>query len=590
RSFRRQKPLRHQAEQVIRLCDGMKGLSEQAFDHEIEQARENARRGRREAEPRSHAFAVVREAVRRTIGISLYPEQVMGGWAMEDGCIAEMLTGEGKTVTACLTAAVRGWMGYGVHVVTVNDYLARRDAELNGGVYRRLGLSVGVIQHESEPPERRAAYAKDITYTTDQQLIFDHLRDKLRSPLRPRVSSLLLDEMTETSMGGRRELWTEQIVHRGLYCALIDEADSVLIDQATTPAIIGMHGGEDAAADYYRVAAELSQRLVREVDYRVDLNQHRVDLTKAGRDQLDDLAHRLPAFWSGPQRREELVVQALTAKELFQRDDHYIVKNNDVHIVDPQTGRVLEGRQWQLGLHQSIQAKEGLPITGARQTMARISYQRFFQQYRTLAGMTGTAWEVRNEIWRNYRLPVVRIPTHRPMIRRQRSDRMFLNREQKFEAVADRVQELHRNQRPVLLGTRSVEASESMSALLNVRGIPHRVLNAVQHEEEAAIVASAGKPGNVTVATNMAGRGTDIILGQGVAEKGGLVVIATERHESKRIDRQLFGRAGRQGDPGQAEVYVALDDPLIQASGLPVLVRLASTSPLLRRLGIGKLL
>ncbi|MCC6909546.1 MAG: hypothetical protein IT430_16530 [Phycisphaerales bacterium] len=582
--------LRASAERVVRLSDAMMRLSEAVFDDEIEQAREMARRGRRDHESRTHAFAVVREAVRRTTGLRLFAEQVMGAWVMEDGCLAEMATGEGKTITACLTAAVQGWMGYGAHVVTVNDYLARRDAELNGPVYRRLGLSVGIVQDSSQPPERLEAYSRDITYITDQQLIFDYLRDKLHAPLQPRVSSLLLDEVTDTAMAGRRELWTSRIVQRGLYAATIDEADSVLIDQATTPAIIGSEGGEDKAAQYYFTAAELAASLRGGEHYVVDVPQHRVDLTEEGLERLKTVSDALPPFWAGPRRRAELVTQALVAKELFHNEDHYIVRDGDVHIVDPQTGRILDGRQWQLGLHQAVQAKEGLTVTGARETMARISYQRFFQMYRRLSGMTGTAWEVRKEMWSIYRLPVVRIPTHKPMIRKQARDRVYLDRAAKFEAVADRVAELHRQGRPVLVGTRSVDASEAMDRLLEERNIPHRVLNAVRHEQEAAIVAAAGKPGSVTVATNMAGRGTDIILGPGVAEKGGLVVIATERHESRRIDRQLFGRAGRQGDPGLAEVYKSFDDALIKQSGIKPLARLLRRSALARRLGLERFL
>jgi preprotein translocase subunit SecA len=591
RSVRSRRLLRKRARKVVEIADSMRGHSEAALNEEIDTARVTARRGRRDQNVRAHAFAVVREVIRRVTGLELFVEQVMGGWVMEDGCVAEMLTGEGKTITACLTAAVQGWMGYGVHVVTVNDYLARRDAELNSKVYKRLGLTVGIIQHESETPDRRHAYACDVTYTTDQQLIFDFLRDRLRSPLRPRLASLLLEELSDTAlMDEGPELWTEDVVHRGLHAAVIDEADSVLIDQATTPAIIGLEGGEDAASDYYRVAAELATKMIRDEDYEVDLNQFRIDLTEKGLRKLDDMADQLPSFWSGPRRREELVNQAIVAQELYEKDDDYIVRDDDVHIVDSHTGRVLEGRQWQMGLHQAIQAKEGIPVTAARQTMARISYQRFFQQYQRLAGMTGTAWETRTELYRSYRLPVVRIPTHKPMIRKHSRDRFFPSEDQKYVAVADRVHEFYKIGRPVLVGTRSVEASEKVSALLTERAVEHRVLNAVKHEEEAAIVAAAGKKYAVTVATNMAGRGTDILLEPGVAEMGGLVVVATERHDSGRVDRQLYGRSGRQGDPGLAETYVSLDDALIETSGVRFLKRWLRKSPVARRFGLSRVL
>ncbi|MBL1217429.1 MAG: prepilin peptidase [Planctomycetes bacterium] len=586
----KQHVLRAQARKVVELSESFHNHSERAFDLEVETAREAARRGRRDPESRTHAFAVVREAVRRTVGLGLYPEQVMGGWVMEDGCIAEMATGEGKTVTACLTAAVQAWMGYGVHVVTVNDYLARRDAELNEPVYRRLGLSVGAIQDTSEEEQRREAYACDVTYTSDQQLIFDFLRDRLKAPLQPRVVSLLLEEVSDTNPNPRSQLWTERLVMRGQYAAIIDEADSVLVDQATTPAIIGVEGGEDVAADYYRVAAELAQELKRGAHYEVDVRQHRVDINDDGLEKLSELADKLPPFWAGPRRREELVTQALVAAELFHREDHYIVQDDDVKIVDIHTGRVLEGRQWQLGLHQAVQAKESIPITSPRHTMARMSYQRFFQLYRRLAGMTGTAWEVRNELWKTYQLPVVRIPTHKPVIRVHRRDRLCPDQTAKFKAVADRVERHHKILRPVLIGTRSVDASELMSQLLTERNIPHNVLNAVRHEQEATIVATAGKKGAVTVATNMAGRGTDIILARGVPELGGLVVIATERHDARRVDRQLFGRSGRQGDPGLAETFVSLDDQLIKTAGIRILARLLKAVPSLSVFGLHRLL
>ncbi len=591
RTARRRSRIAAEARRVVALSDTFTTLSERAFDEEIETARAAARCGRRDDASRIHAFAVAREAIRRTIGLRLYVEQVMGAWVMEDGCLAEMLTGEGKTVTACLTAAVQAWAGHGLHVVTVNDYLARRDAEINEPVFRRLGLSVGVIQQFSTHPERREAYAKDITYTADQQLIFDYLRDRLHAPTSARLSSLLLDEMTDTELRSREVSWTQRVVQRGLYAAIIDEADSVLIDQATTPAIIGAGGGEDANHEFYEVAEQLASTLVRDRDYTADPQQFHVALTDAGRARLETQAHRLPAFWAGPRRREELVVQALTAHELFHRDDDYIVVGDEVKIVDARTGRVLEGRQWQLGLHQAVQAKERITITAPHQTMARIGYQQFFQMYERLSGMTGTAWEVRNEIWRSYRMPVVRIPPHRPVIRRHAPDRILLSRDRKFRAVAERVRSLHAQGAPVLIGTRSVDSSERLSALLHEMGIGHNVLSAVRDEQEAAIVAAAGQPGAVTVATNMAGRGTDIHLGKGVAEKGGLTVIATERHESGRVDRQLYGRAGRQGDPGRAETFVALDDELVVEHGLGWLRRLClAIGPAAGPLGLHRLL
>jgi len=506
RLTRTRRKLRKIAIQVIHCAHNMATHGERAFAIEIETAHDSIRRGEQSIDARIHAFAVVYEAIRRTISISLYPEQIMGGWAMADGALIEMLTGEGKTVTGCLPAAIQAWSGFGVHVLTVNDYLAKRDSELNSEIFKKLNLTVGVIQDQSESEERRNAYSCDITYATDKQVIFDYLRDRLRSPMRPRVASLLLDEIIDTGMFDHRELWTGQVVQRGLHSAIVDEADSVLVDEATTPAIIGALGGEDEeSAQYYQTACDLAAALVESEDYSIDLSQHRVDLTNAGREKLEATAHDLPPFWSGPRRREELVSQALTARHLFALEDHYIVRDDDVQIVDSGTGRVLDGRQWQLGLHQAIQAKEGITVTRSHETQARVSYQRFFQMYQNLSGMTGTAWEVRHEIWHNFHMPVVRIPTHKPMIRKQKPDRIYPNQDKKYHAIADAVLAIHKTGQPILVGTRSVEASEVLSVLIAERGVSHQVLNAIRHEEEAQIIAQAGKQGAVTVATNMAG-------------------------------------------------------------------------------------
>jgi preprotein translocase subunit SecA len=578
------------ADSVVAQSDAMKELGERAFDRRIDAARDAIVRGRKDQESLMAAFAVVREATRREIGLSLYPVQVMGGWAMVQKCCTEMATGEGKTITACATAAVLGWNRRGVHVVTVNDYLARRDAEITQPIYRRLGMTVGAIQDASEPQERRAIYAGDVIYGADKQFIFDYLRDRLVSPLQPRVSGLLLEELSNVS-GPAAAMWTNRVVQRGLYAAIVDEADSVLIDEATTPAIIGVDtGAKDASGEHYTLAAELARELEPRRDFTIDWQRRVIEMTDAGRDRLETIADRLPAFWAGPRRREELVTQALTARHLYIRDDHYIVRDGDVQIVDAQTGRVLEGRQWQHGLHQAVQAKEGLEVTAGRQTMARIGYARFFQLYQHLSGMTGTAWEVRNELWSTYHLPVVRIPTNRPVIRTQAPDRVHLDQESKLVAAADRIESYHRKRRPVLLGTRAIETSERLSELLTARGIGHVVLNAHHEEEEAQIVANAGNRAAVTVATNMAGRGTDIKPEPKVIKDGGLVVLMTERHDELRVDRQFFGRTGRQGDPGHVEVFTAFDDTLIRTHGYGPLIKFLKLHPAFGRLGGYKLL
>lgn len=557
---------RRRAMRIIERAGALATESEAAFDDIVVVTRARAARHRYDPHAVDEAYAVAYEAIRREIGLSLHPEQVMGALAMADGRCAEMATGEGKTVTAILPAALEGWVGRGAHVVTVNDYLARRDAQITLPAYRRLGLSVGVLQDDTKPHERREMYDRSITYAADKQVIFDFLRDRLISPLQPRLASLAIDQISEAFGVITPDDWRFRVVQRGLHAAIVDEADSVLIDEGITPAVIGQNvdlSDDDPRVVHYPIAARIARELTPGEDYIVDRRLHRVFLTDHGRDRLAGLVGELPAFWAGPRRREELILQALSARELYAERDDYIIRDGQIVIVDRSTGRVLEGRQWQLGVHQAVEAKEGLEITGDRRTVARVSYQRFFQRYRHLCGMTGTCWEVADELWRYYRLPVMRIPTHKPVIRKQAPDRAFLDEQRKFEAVADRVAEHHEIGLPVLVGTRSVESSERLGELLAARGIECRILNATREAEEADIVAEAGRFGAVTVATNMAGRGTDIILDDRARELGGLVVIATERHDERRVDRQLYGRSGRQGDAGLAETFTSLEDALI---------------------------
>ena len=564
---------RRRAARIIERAGALAALGERDFAGAIDDARERAIAGRDDATI-DEAYAVAYEVVRREIGLELHPVQVIGALGMAHARCVEMATGEGKTVTAVLPAALLAWRGRGVHVVTVNDYLARRDAEITLPAYRRLGLTVGVLQDGEKPPARRAAYDRSITYAADKQVIFDFLRDRLVAPLSPRLAAHAMDQLAEAMGAAPEDDWRLRVVQRGLYAAIVDEADSVLIDEGITPAIIGQEdatGEDESRVAHHRIAADLAARL-EPGDYRVDRRLHRVFLSQAGRDRLEAMASELPAFWSGPRRREELIVQAVTARELYREGDDYIIRDGEVVIVDRSTGRVLEGRKWQLGVHQAIEAKEGLDVTGDRRTVARVSYQRFFQRYQHRCGMTGTGWEVADELWSYYRLPVTRVPTHRPVIRKRTADRAFTTEERKFDAVADRVREHHERGRPALVGTRSVESSERLGELLAARGIACRILNATREAEEAAIVAEAGRVGAVTVATNMAGRGTDIILEPRSRELGGLVVIATERHDERRVDRQLYGRSGRQGDPGLAETFVSLDDSLVQRHALPPLV------------------
>ncbi len=567
---------RRRAERIVGEATAHKDLGERALDQRLDEAREALVVAPADPALIDRAMALAHEGVRREIGFCLFVEQVMGALAMHDGRCAEMATGEGKTVTAILPTALIAWQRRGVHVLTVNDYLAARDAQITGPAYKRLGLSVGAIVESTKDPERRDLYQRDITYAADKQVIFDYLRDRLKSPIEPRLASLILDDLTDQS----QRAWSTQVVQRGLYAGVIDEADSVLIDEAITPAIIGADTGQEdeSAVAHYRVAAQIAAALTEREDYEVDARLHRVRMTARGREKLDARAGEFPAFWSGPRRREELLVQALSALALYRLGDDYIIQDGQIVIVDRSTGRVLAGRKWQLGVHQSVEAKERLTISQDRSTTARTSYQRFFQRYQRLCGMTGTGWEVGAELWRDYRLPVVRIPTHRPVIRKHRPDRVFVTEARKFEAVADQAQRYHATGRPVLIGTRSVESSERLGALLSQRGVECRILNATREKQEAEIVAQAGELGAVTVATNMAGRGTDIKLEDQTRALGGLVVLATERNDEARVDRQLFGRSGRQGDPGLAQAFVCLEDALIKRHGLPVLAALCRRS------------
>lgn len=558
--------LRARATGIQKLAVELESLSENALTSRIEDARERVVISRDDARTIDNALAIIRESIRRTIGIRLHTEQIMGGLVMAEGGAAEMATGEGKTLTAILPAAIDGWVGRGVHVHTVNDYLAQRDAEITGPAYRRLGLSVTAISDEMKPDERRHAYAQSVTYAAEKQFVFDHLRDRLVMPVAPRLTGYLLESMTER-LGAS---WGKRIVQRGLHAAVIDEADSVLIDEAVTPAILSSSSPDEAVASEHAIAAEVAASLTETIDYTVDRRVRRVFLTDTGRDKLAEAATRLPAFWSGPRRREELVVTALNARELFVKGDDYITDGESVQLIDRSTGRILEGREWQHGLHQAVEAKEGITPSATKEVSARSSYQRFFQRYRRLSGMSGTLWEVRDELWTWYRLPVERIPTHRPIARIHAPDRVFSDEEAKFAAVADRVLEHHQFGRPVLVGTRSVLSSERLYERLRARGVDCRVLNAEREAEEAEIVAEAGKLHAVTVATNMAGRGTDIKPEPEAKELGGLVVIATERHAERRVDRQLYGRSGRQGDPGLAETFTALDDDLITRAASPI--------------------
>jgi preprotein translocase subunit SecA len=483
--------------------------------------------------------------------------QVMGGWVLLHGMVAEMQTGEGKTLTATLPACTMALAGVPVHIVTVNDYLAQRDAELMRPLYRALGLSVGIVVHGMPLEARQAAYACDVTYCTNKEIAFDYLKDRLVLGRHQSRLQLQLERLSGAPARMRR------LMLRGLHYAIVDEADSVLIDEARTPLIIAGGDGNAPEQRAYQGALELAAQLTVGRDFVCEDRERTVRLTEDGRERLAVLSQGYGELWASRRRCEAFVGQALTALHLMQRDKHYLVKEGKVQIIDEFTGRIMSNRAWEHGLHQLVETKEGCALTGIHAPLARISYQRFFRHYLRLAGMTGTGHEVRGELWSVYRLPVVTIPTNRPPQRRHMGTRVYATTEAKWTAVVGHVKRVHERGRPILVGTRSVVASEQLSRLLTADGLSHQVLNARQDRAEADIIGHAGEPGCIVVATNMAGRGTDIHLAPGVAERGGLHVIATEGHEARRIDRQLFGRCGRQGDPGSHELLVSLEDEII---------------------------
>lgn len=535
-------------------------LSDEQVRQQAKQLREKLRRDGLSEDLVCRSFALVREVAHRTLGQRHYDVQIFGGWVLLNGCIAEMATGEGKTLTATLAAATAAMAGVPVHVITVNDYLTARDAREMKPIYEMLGLTVGAITHELDPVARRGAYACDVTYCCNKELAFDYLRDRLAVGRQPNRIQLQLERL----YGDATRL--RQLVLRGLCFGIVDEADSVLVDEARVPLIISGAGGQVPEKKIYETALSLAKGLARGQDFSLDGRERSIRLTSLGQATLTKRAHDLTGIWSGPRRREELVRQALTALYLFHRDMHYLVREEKVQIIDEYTGRIMGDRSWEQGLHQMIELKEGCPLTPMQTSLARITYQRFFRRYLWLSGMTGTAQEVAAELWNVYRLATVTIPTNRPLQRRWNGERLFATAEQKWDAVVDRIGELHGQGRPVLVGTRSVAASDILSEKLTSAKIEHVVLNARQDQEEASVVAAAGERGRVTVATNMAGRGTDIKLTRQVAQAGGLHVLATERHDAMRVDRQLYGRAGRQGDPGSYEAVTSLDDDLLATS------------------------
>ncbi|MEZ5498579.1 MAG: preprotein translocase subunit SecA [Steroidobacteraceae bacterium] len=584
RNDRLVKGYRRRAQQSNALQAATERLADEELRAKTDEFRARLKEGATVEELLPEAFAVVREAARRTVGMRHFDVQLIGGMALHEGKIAEMRTGEGKTLVATLPAYLNALGGEGVHVVTVNEYLAQRDADWMGPVYRFLGLSVGVIRNSQNPSEKRAAYACDITYGTNNEFGFDYLRDNLAFRLEDRVQ-------------------------RGLAYAIVDEVDSILIDEARTPLIIS--GPAEESTELYVRINKLVPRLDRQQqedgpgDFSVDEKQRQVHLTEAGHERVEALMLEDGLLRSGESLYDPANIRlmhhlnaALRAHAVYKRDVEYIVRNGEVIIVDEFTGRTMPGRRWSDGLHQAVEAKEGVRVREENQTVASITFQNYFRLYRKLSGMTGTADTEAPEFMQIYGLEVVVIPTHKPMIRADHSDLVYLTQSDKFKAIVEDIRECVERKQPVLVGTTSIETSEMLAEVLRKAEIAHEVLNAKQHEREALVVAQAGRPGAVTIATNMAGRGTDIVLGgnleaelagidaaddaarestrtawqvrhDAVIAAGGLHIIGTERHESRRIDNQLRGRSGRQGDPGSSRFYLSMEDNLMRIFGDP---------------------
>ena len=530
----------------LRKCNAlepeMKKLSDEEIPAKLAEYRNEVQSGTRTLDDvLPEVFALVREASSRVMGMRHYDVQLVGGMVLHAGKIAEMKTGEGKTLVATLPVVLNALSGKGVHVVTVNDYLARRDAEWMGRLYNFLGLSVGVIVQGLNDDQRKAAYACDITYGTNNEFGFDYLRDNMK-------------------------FYAEQLVQRGHNFAIVDEVDSILIDEARTPLIIS--GASDESTELYQAMDAVVRQLKADEDYTLDEKAKTAMLTDAGVAKCEKILHIDNLFDPASISYQHHILQSLKAHHCFKRDVDYIVSDEGkVVIVDEFTGRLMPGRRFSDGLHQALEAKEGVKVEAENQTLASITFQNYFRMYDKLAGMTGTAQTEAVEFDQIYGLETITIPTNKPMIRKDLPDLIFRTQREKYHAIIESIKELYKTGQPVLVGTISIETSELLSSMLKKEGVPHSVLNAKHHAEEAAIVAQAGQKGHVTIATNMAGRGTDIVLGEGVKELGGLHILGTERHESRRIDNQLRGRSGRQGDPGSSRFYLSLEDNLMRIFG-----------------------
>jgi preprotein translocase subunit SecA len=554
--------LRRESLTVAAACSPLAQLDDAAFAARIVALREAVRRDPIEAAgERVNALAAIGEAAYRALGMRPYPVQFMGALALHEGWLAEMATGEGKTLTAALAAVLAAWSGAPVHLVTSNDYLAARDADEMTPLYERCGVSVASVVSTDKPDERVARYGADVVYLTAKELLADFLRDQLavragHDPQRLALRRWLGTVPPDTS--------APQIQIRGLHSVIVDEADNVLIDEAVTPLILSAPRSDLGLADAVRLVSTIADQMVEDRDYEQLRRQRTVMLRDSARAALTERASELGVVWRAEPRREELLRQALTVRHFILKGHQYLVDEGKVVLLDEFTGRMTPGRTLTAGLHQAIEAREGVEITDPNESLGQMSFQSFFRRMPRLAGTTGTGREASAEFWRIYRLGVIPIPTHRPRLTVTAAPRLFDTAGRKWQAVVAKIVAFQERGQPVLVGVRSVESSETLAGLLAARALPFELLNAVRHAEEARIIARAGEPGRITIATNMAGRGTDIRLGEGVPAMGGLHVIIAEANESGRIDRQLAGRCGRQGDPGSVSVFVSAEDGLIK--------------------------
>ena len=558
--FRPEKSLVEQAEQILEEAETLRGLSDTDLRLRVKALQPLVKRQGLTGEvQRAKLLPLLVEISDRTLQLRPYREQVMGALALGGSHIVEMATGEGKTLTIAMAGVLAGWMELPVHIVTANDYLAERDARIMHPLYDFCKVTVSHVTQKQEPRERQEAYKLKVVYTTAKELVADFLRDRLRLGQMHSAQIRAVRNM----LHGARDL-TDEIIQRGLHTVILDEADNLMIDEAITPLIISRKQQNEALSNAIKLASSLATKLKKDEHYTREDKRQQIKLLPATDSLIEEQANQLDSVYRGAGWMRELVVKALVAQLYYHRDKHYVVQGDKIVIVDDFTGRLMEGRSWKQGLHQAVEAKEGVPITDPTESMASLSFQRFFNFFRQVSGITGTAREAAPEFWRIYNLSFLRIPVHKPCRRTEHKPRLYLTLEEKWAAIVEEVVAAHKDGRPILVGSRSIHDSEHVAELLEDRGITSRVLNARSESEEAMIIARAGEESVVTVATNMAGRGTDIKLGRDVAELGGLHVLSTEMNESRRIDRQLFGRSGRQGDPGSAVLFASFEDELIK--------------------------